>query len=836
LARAARTQPLVLILDDLHWADTPSLLLLQFLAHELPHSSTFVIGAYRDIEVSRDHPLAKTVAELSRLRVVLPILLGGLGATEVSRFIELSTEQTPSESLLAVVINETAGNPFFVIELTHLLARTGGVAQPAPLRAIPQTVRGVIRQRLNRLSGACNQILNSAAVIGRDFSLTRLLWLRDLSQEALLTGLDEAITAHLITPISGETGRYRFVHDLVRETLYEELPTAERARRHQRVGAMLEDLYAADLAAHLAELSHHYSQAALLGELDKAFNYTVQAAERNMHLLAYEEAGRHYERALYLLALQEREQPAQRCDLLLALGQAQTRSGETTRARQSFERAAELARHIGSAPHLARAGLGFAGGVVTPGIANERVMALLSEALAALGDSDSTLRARLLGRLAMEYRYSPFQERREEYSREAVEIARHLNDRSTLVFALNARHFAILGPDTLEQRMAISIELAQLAAETGDWELALQSLPWRLADLLDLGQVRAADEAIETSARLAEELRQPLYLWYIGVFRALRALMHGQFLDAERLARTAHALGQRVQPSAADVYFGAQLFMARWDQGRLAEMEQAFADLTERYPAIPVIRCMLTLIYCHAGRTSDAQAELTRLCANNAAALPWDQLWLGAVTALAEVATLLADRACAATLYDLLLPYAGRNVMVGVPNCFGSAATYLGSLAATLGRREAAAQHFEDALLMNAKLGIRPFLARAQYRYGAMLLQRGQSADRARALELVAQAQAIAQELGISYLTQQILALPVKAPAPQTRPADPAGLTPREIQVLRLIAAGHSTKEIATTLVISVPTVERHITHIYEKIGAGSRAEATAYALRHGLA
>jgi DNA-binding NarL/FixJ family response regulator len=347
--------------------------------------------------------------------------------------------------------------------------------------------------------------------------------------------------------------------------------------------------------------------------------------------------------------------------------------------------------------------------------------------------------------------------------------------------------------------------------------------------------VQAADEAIATAARLAEELRQPLYLWYTVVFRAMRARMKGEFVAGERLARAAQVLGQRVQSDGADVYFGAQLFMVRWEQGRLAELEQTFTDLTERYPTMPVLRCLLILIYWHAGRSTDAQAELTRLCANNGAALPWDQLWLGAVTALAEVATLLEDRACAAILYDLLLPYAQRNVMVGVPNCFGSAASYLGALASILDCWDAAAQHFEDALTMNSKLGMRPFLARTQYRYGAMLLQRGQRSDRARALELLAQAQATAQELGMPYLMKQILALPIAAPL-QDRTTSLAGLTPREIEVLRLIVAGHSNKEIGATLVISVPTVERHITHIYEKIGASSRAEATAYALRQGLA
>jgi DNA-binding CsgD family transcriptional regulator len=839
LVRAAQTQPLVLILDDLHWADTPSLLLLQFLASELRHSPILVIGAYRDVEVDRDHPLAKTVAELGRLRVGLPVLLGGLGAHDVTHFIELTTGQTPAAALLAAIITETAGNPFFIIELTHLLARTGSVehsgGDAAWTHAIPPTVRGAIRQRLNRLSAACNHILNSAAVMGRDFSPTRLLRLGDLSQDALLTGLDEALKAHLITPIPERAGRYRFIHDLVRETLYEELPMADRVRLHQRVGVMLEELYAADLEAHLAELSHHFSQAPLVDGLDKAIDYTMRAAERNMRLLAYEEAGRHYERALHLLSLREYEASAQHCDLLLALGQAQTRSGETTQAREIFERAAKLAQRMHSTPYLCRAALGFAGGVVTPGVADERVIALLAKALAALGDADYALRARLLGRLAMEYRYSPSQERREEFSREAVEIARRLDDRSTLVFALTARHYAILGPNTLEQRMAISIELAQLATETGDGELALQSLPWRLADLLDLGHVRAVDEAIETSARLAEELRQPLYLWYIGVFRALRALMNGQFAEGERLANTAHALGQRVQSGAADVYFAAQMFVLYRDQGRLQEVEKPLLDILAQYPAMPVIRCMLALVYRQSGRIAEAQAELTRLCANNVSALPWDQLWLGAVTILAEVATLLADRVCAAVLYELLLPYERRNVVVGVPICLGSAATYLGCLATILERWPAATQHFEDALAINTRLGAKPFLAWTQYYYGVMLLQRNQGADREQASKLLEQAQAAVQELEMSYLADQIRRLQAETPPRQSAPAYPDGLTPREVEVLRLIAAGKSTKEIAATLVISSPTVERHITHIYEKIGARGRAEATTYALRHSL-
>jgi DNA-binding CsgD family transcriptional regulator len=489
-------------------------------------------------------------------------------------------------------------------------------------------------------------------------------------------------------------------------------------------------------------------------------------------------------------------------------------------------------RH-GDSEWLARAALGYAGAVVTPGIVSERAVALLSEALVALGDADSAPRARMLGRLAMEYLYSPLRAERHALSHEAVAIARRLGDRATLAFALHARHYAILGPDTLEQRFAVAIELARLAEDAGDQELALQGMPWRVADLLDLGHVQAADAAIDAAARLAAELRQPLYLWYAAMFHALRALMQGRFADAEDLANAAYAAGQRVQPRIAEIYYVAQLFVLRREQGRLSELEAIVQNIMRQYPAMPIFRCWRALIWLQSGRTDDAHAELAHLSADHAAALPLDQLWLGAVTSLVEICTLLADRDCAAMLYDLLLPYAQRNIMVGVPIGFGAAATYLGRLAAALARWPAAAQHFDAALAINAKLGAPPFVAHTQYHYGVMLLRRGQHGDHEQAAALLDQASATAQALGMARLVEQIATLPPVQPRQQPARVHPDGLTEREVEVLRLIASGNTTKQIATLLVVSVPTVERHITHIYDKIGARSRADATAYALRH---
>jgi DNA-binding CsgD family transcriptional regulator len=839
LGRAAKSQPLILILDDLHWADTPSLLLLQFLAPDLYKRRILIVCTYRDIEIDNRHPITRLLAELARFRTGMLLTLTGLVENEVARFMTLAVGQPPSAALLSTMMQNTAGNPFFITELMHLGAQQPATHSPAQARLtgcdIPISVRGSIRQRVERLSAACSTLLTIGAVIGREWSVAALLRLHDLPHGALLAALGEASDAHLIVPVPEQSGYYRFVHALVRETLYDELPTLERLHLHQRVGALLEELYADDPEPHLGELAHHFGQAAPIGGHAKAIAYAVQAAELGIRLLAYEEAVRHYERALLLLELHKHDETHQRFELLLALGQAQMRSGETAPGADTFERAAALARRHGDSEWLARAALGYAGAVVTPGIVNQRAVGLLNEALYALGEADSALRARVLGRLAMEYLYSSLRAERHALSQEAVAIARRLGERATLAFALRARHYAILGPDTLEQRFAVAIELARLADDAGDHELALQGMPWRVADLLDLGHVQAADAAIDAAAQLATELRQPLYLWYAAMFRALRALMQGCFVDAESLTNVAYSTGQRVQPRIAEIYYVAQLFVLRHEQGRIAELEASVLSILQQYPAMPLFRCWRALIWLAAGRAADAQAELTALSADRAAALPLDQLWLGAVAALAEICAQLADPACAALLYDLLLPYAQRNIMVGVPIGLGAAATYLGRLAAILERWPDAAQHFDTALAINTKLGAPPFVAHTQFHYGVMLRHRDQPADQERATVLSDQAAATAQSLGMARLAEQIAALPPVQRPHQPDRVRPSSLTEREIDVLRLIASGKTTKQIAALLVVSVPTVERHITHIYEKIGARSRADATAYALRHAF-
>jgi tetratricopeptide (TPR) repeat protein len=442
--------------------------------------------------------------------------------------------------------------------------------------------------------------------------------------------------------------------------------------------------------------------------VDKAIDYAVRAGKRATSLLAYEEAASHYERALQALELKEFEE-TQRCELLLALGDAQRKAGDAAKAKETFRRAADIARKLGASEQLARAALGFGEVSFKLGIVDEIGVGLLEEALSALGEKDSALRARVLARLAHKLYFSAASaERRALLSQEAVEMARRVGDTTALASVLDNRHWALWGPENVEDRLATATEILQLAEKSGNKEMALQGHYWRLIDLLELGDIPAGDIEIEACAGLAEELRQPHQLWYVALAQAMRSLLAGRFEETEQLTQQALAIGQRAQDPDAAPTFGVQIFALRREQGRLQELEAAVEGFIEQYPALPSWRCALALLYRELGREAEARAEFEHLAASDFAGLPQDQLWLISVTILSEVCVFLGDIRRAETLYQLLLPYAGRNVTLAEVACVGPASYYLGLLATAVARWEEAVRHFEDALEMNAKMGQDP--------------------------------------------------------------------------------------------------------------------------------
>ena len=379
LRSASENRPILLVLDDLHAADVPSLLLLRFLARELGSIRMLLLGAYRDVDPIPGPSLTEMLAEVAREPVTRRLSLGGLSPHELAEYVELTSSQSASSELVAALHEETEGNPLFVGEIVRLLAVEGLRSKSAAevRLAIPQSVRDVIARRLTHLSGECYWMLVLASVLGREFALDALARVSGLSADELLDALDEAMAARVVSDVPGVHGRLRFAHVLIRDSLYDGLTSARRVRLHRLAVEALAALYGAEPGPHLAELAHH----SIAGrDFDRGLRYAARAADRALALLAYEESARLCEAALDALALGDLRDEKTRCELLLSLGEAEARAGNTAGAKRAFLNAADIARSLGLARELARAAAGYGGRIVWARAGgDDRLVPLLEE-------------------------------------------------------------------------------------------------------------------------------------------------------------------------------------------------------------------------------------------------------------------------------------------------------------------------------------------------------------------------------------------------------------------------------------------------------------------------
>lgn len=763
LAAASRERPLVLVLDDLHWAGAPEVLLLKHLVRSSEPMRVLVIGTYRDTDLARTHPLTAALADLRREVGVERLALHGLDDAAVEALVVAAARHELDERLVALahaIRRETEGNPFFIGEVIRHLAESGALFQEdgrwtyrgeiAGL-GIPEGVREVIGRRLGRLAEPTARILGLAAVIGRQFDVGLLARVAEASEDAVLDALDDATAAALVAEVRGSRDEFAFRHALIRTTLYEELSASRRARLHRRVGEALEALVSGAPGARIEELAHHWLAATRPADAGKAIGYARQAGERALARLAFEEAAAHVERALGVLEPRGAEDERLRCDLLLALGDAQRRAGDT-RYREPVARAVEVARALGDADRLALAALASArpgGFMASANVVDEALIALYEEALAGLGAADSLLRARLLGQLAVELVYTPQDERRDALSREAAAMARRCGDRSGLGQVLILRLIASNNPFTLAERLALTAELAALAREAGSIELAWHAAFHRAGALLESGDITGAEDAVDESERLAAELRQPFYIWIAGLMRGMLLILRGD-PDAERQARVTFELAAAGgQPDAAAA-FGAQLNSIRLDQGRAAEMIDALRALTDAMPHISSWRSALAGVYSECDRLDDVREQIEALRVagfDHALDWAWGAYMMDASTAVCAV----ADTTAAAVLYERLCSLAPQvqTLLVAIGSN-GSYGFSCGRLAACLSRWDDAEGHFADALAMNERLGARPWVVRTRRAWAAMRLARGAPGDTARARDLVAAALPEAETLGMA--------------------------------------------------------------------------------------
>jgi DNA-binding SARP family transcriptional activator len=742
LRRLAATRPLVLVLDDLHAADAPSLLLLQFVAREVAASRILVLGAYRDVDPVPGRTFSSTMTDVAREPVARRISLGGLSEEDVTEYVELTAAELASPEVAAALYAETEGNPLFVGEMVRLLAEEG--LQDEARLAIPQTVRDVIARRLAHLSDECNRVLVLASVLGREFALTALEKLAEVDEDALLETLDEAMAARVVSDVPGTARQLRFAHVLIRDTLYDGLTTTRRVRLHKQAMASLELVYGEHAGPHLAELAHH----ALAGsELERALDYARRAAGRALELLAYEEAARLNRSALETLALVRPADDETRCELLVALGEAEIRAGDSRAAKAAFLEAAAIAKRLGLAHALARAAAGYGGrSMIARAGDDDQLVPLLEAGIAALPEDEVALRATLLARLSGALRDDPSRDRRDALSRRALELARESGDGVALVHALDGRTAAILGPDTVAECVELGGELYRIATELGDRERAAHALVHRFHARVMLGELAEGAPDLDEAVRIAEELGQPAELFQVAAAQAMVALARGAFDEGERLVATAFSLGERAQPDMAVPIHALQRYTLCEFRGRLAEVAPALGKLVADYPARPVFRCALAQAHLRLGLLDEARAALEELACDSFSALPFDIEWLYGMSLLAETAVALDDVRSSETLYGLLVPWAGLTATDHPEGFRGAVSRYLGMLAAATGRPGEAVRHFEDALSLNEEMGVRPWLARTQTDYARTLAARGHTE---RAAELREAADATFSELGM---------------------------------------------------------------------------------------
>jgi tetratricopeptide (TPR) repeat protein len=760
LRESAEDQPLVIVLDDLHAADTPSLLLLQFLAGQLEDVPVMLAGLHRDDDPSEDGALNACLAALAREHATTRIRLTGLSVGDTTAMIEAITDRPVRGGVAHRIYSETEGNPLFIAEIIRLLEAEGSLErqmdEPSGRRQLPDTVREVIGQRLRRLTPDCRRLLGEASVLGREFAVKELAAVAESGEDAVLEAFDEGVTARVLSAAPA-LGRLRFSHALVRDTLYEGLDAPHRRAAHLRAGAILERLYASDPESHLAELAHHFCAALPAGDAARAVDHAGRAGDRAVALLAYEEAARLYELALGALDLQEGDAAETRGALLVALGDARARAGDEPAARDAFLQAAAIAARAGMPVHHAQAALGYGGRFVwSRSYGDVHLIPLLEAALQSLPAEHAALRARLMARLSGALRDHPSRERRASLSAQAVQIARELGDPATLAYALDGRCSAILWPDTPEERLDIAKEIVELATGVKDDERAIMGRFYRAIANMELGRMSDVEPELEGIAQAAADLRQPAQLWMTAASRAGLALFQGRFEDARTLIAEALTLGERAQSKDSVLSHRLQLFLLHRETGAREEARTVLADAVAQFPSRPVFRCALACLDADRGDTDAAQAAVDELSTDDFAAIQRDNEYLFSLAFLADAIGELRDVRSAAVLYDLLLPFAHLNSSNLDEVATGSVSRSLGVLAATTSRWQDALHHFDEAITRNTDMGARPWVAHSQHDHARMLLDRGEPGDRDRARPLLGEARDTYERLGMSPWTARV--------------------------------------------------------------------------------
>lgn len=745
LATLAAPAGLVVVLDDVHWADAASLKLLEYVAADLRHARLLLIATFRDTEVRAGHPFAGTLAGLAREPLTRRLTVGGFSPADCAEYVTVAGAD--GATIGATLHRETNGNPFFLGEIVRLLGTDG----PWDVRRLPPGVREVVARRLERLGDDCRRALAVGALLGDGFTAERLAAVVAAGDApAMMDLLRPAVRERILAEHADEPGRYAFAHALIRRVLIDDFEPSARAGWHARIAVELE---AADATA--GELVHHFAAAGTPAAIRRAFDHACRGAAQAARGLGWEEAARLYDVALDLGA--RCDAPDDALALRLERARALRRSGDVEGARACCREVVAAARETGRCDVLARAALIHAGPVPHFYRIEPEVRALLEEACRAADAVDDAVRSRLLARLAADIIAANDVEqmgRAFGLGEQAADAAQRAGDAGALAQALMVGFFlSALGaeppPDAPAAAPTSLQDVLDAAEAADDLEFAAEVRQTRAAAMLAIGEPEGFWAEHDALATVAAATRVPEAVWLADATAALRATIEGRFDEGRRLADQALAVGVRMQlPNAAGVHVGQQVM---WHalQGRLGALLPMLAERVRDHPTVAVWRAFHALAQLATGDAAAAGAAFRRLMAEGLEPARRGVNLRSYLAALSALCVGLRDEAQAPVLYDLV---AGRAETWIVDGCatFGPWALALGALAHVAGRHDAAEAHLEEAIRCGQRLHAAPVVAHAQSLLAAVLLDGTPSrAAHARAALLLVDADQTARELNL---------------------------------------------------------------------------------------
>jgi class 3 adenylate cyclase/DNA-binding CsgD family transcriptional regulator/tetratricopeptide (TPR) repeat protein len=839
LAQYASQRTLILVIDDLHWADKSSLLLLSHICRRLSQQAMLVIGTYRDIEITRKHPLFESLGDISRQAKLRRIPLKGLSEQDVSGFIENTVSQTLSPEILKSLYEKTEGNPLFVSEVARILQQENlDHASGQVAIEIPEGIQEAIGRRLNQLSPQCNELLPMVAVIGRKFSLVVLNQLLPESEQmGLLETLEEAVSRGIIEQRPNTVAEFQFCHVLTRDILYDELSLAKKIILHRKVADALVQLRDSDSEVSAGEIARHYYHAIQGGQSDAAIDYAIEAAEHAIKLAAFDEAREYYELAMDIFNLDDRRYAKRKAEVYYHIVECVHAVGSPTQVTaDACELALRAARQTQQYEIFALAACRLVYVERRPNRSNQGLK-VIEEALSYLSADDLVTQANLLAYHAMSLCFNGHRGEAERVAFEALSVAQRCDDVMVLCNSLCMALLVLRGrPEKLSERIRLGEQAVDLAVEVSQ---ASEHLPilndpkeWLILtyqELGDMDRVKALIRQIETSIEQVYSFKGD---YFCASANANQALFEGRWQQAETLIEAASELGARKLDGSAEGVYGVQMFLLNRELGRLPMVQGALKRmLANDNNAVWAPGLLAT--YTELGMLDEAREIFELLAANDFRPLGEGELFLTCLVYMTEACVELNDTDRAGALYQRLVPYSGQMLPHATAVSHGPADLYLGMMSSLMNNLDEAQELFGKATTLCDKSAPNMWQAHIKFRHAQVLKRHNFSGGRSKFDELVAEARATAQAMGMVNLLVKLEKLTVDN-GPESGDLD-GGLTPRELEVLQMIAQGKSNKLIASELNRSLATVATHVRAILNKTHTANRTEAAAFAAEHKL-